>query len=358
MSEAITRCPKCHTSFKLKKEHLNSARGAVRCGSCLTIFNANENLVEDSTQPKSKAKPEKKPVKTKAKKHTPKNRNQADESWAQQLLEEEDDKDEIIDDDPDETDEQHAEPKLKIPTDTDPVFKIIEDELEHEKQQVDDDINEALIRERIFEEEYQEAEAEPHFESNFDEEPFENEPSPEPFLHAFEAEPLEFTGPKNQPFWQSNIFWASLSALLALLAAIQLFGFNIDRWGRNATLRPYYASACEFLPCSLPTLVATDKIRIENMVVQNHPEKGGALLIDATIVNEAEFEQPFPSLLLSFSDPQAKPVDQFQFSPKDYVGGELAGNKNMPAQHPIHITLEVPDPGPQAVNYHFSIVKK
>lgn len=52
MTEHITRCPKCSTSFKVKDAHLNTARGAVRCGSCLAVFNAREHLVATKASPK------------------------------------------------------------------------------------------------------------------------------------------------------------------------------------------------------------------------------------------------------------------------------------------------------------------
>ncbi|MFT7561580.1 MAG: putative Zn finger-like uncharacterized protein [Flavobacteriales bacterium] len=44
MTDFITRCPKCQTSFHVNEAHLKTARGAVRCGSCLNVFNAKENL--------------------------------------------------------------------------------------------------------------------------------------------------------------------------------------------------------------------------------------------------------------------------------------------------------------------------
>ena len=37
-----TRCPHCAAQFKITDEHLKQARGAVRCGSCLQIFQAND----------------------------------------------------------------------------------------------------------------------------------------------------------------------------------------------------------------------------------------------------------------------------------------------------------------------------
>jgi predicted Zn finger-like uncharacterized protein len=40
----VTRCPQCHTHFKLTREQRNAHQGMVRCGSCQTVFNAVENL--------------------------------------------------------------------------------------------------------------------------------------------------------------------------------------------------------------------------------------------------------------------------------------------------------------------------
>ena len=45
MAEHVTRCPHCQTSFRVRDEHLSVARGNVRCGSCLQVFNATEYFV-------------------------------------------------------------------------------------------------------------------------------------------------------------------------------------------------------------------------------------------------------------------------------------------------------------------------
>jgi len=47
MDHRITQCPRCGTSFRVTEAHLAVAAGAVRCGSCLHIFNAREHWVED-----------------------------------------------------------------------------------------------------------------------------------------------------------------------------------------------------------------------------------------------------------------------------------------------------------------------
>lgn len=43
-----TRCPACHTLFRVRPETLRVAHGQVRCGRCDTQFNALETLAEDA----------------------------------------------------------------------------------------------------------------------------------------------------------------------------------------------------------------------------------------------------------------------------------------------------------------------
>ncbi len=52
-----TRCPQCETAFKVSEKMLAMANGKVRCGACLSVFQANEHFVK----PKQKH-PVKQPV--------------------------------------------------------------------------------------------------------------------------------------------------------------------------------------------------------------------------------------------------------------------------------------------------------
>uniref|UniRef100_UPI003563BF75 MJ0042-type zinc finger domain-containing protein n=1 Tax=Pseudomonas sp. TaxID=306 RepID=UPI003563BF75 len=42
----VTQCPHCRTSFRVNLIQLGAARGAVRCGACLHVFNAAQQLLE------------------------------------------------------------------------------------------------------------------------------------------------------------------------------------------------------------------------------------------------------------------------------------------------------------------------
>ena len=54
-----TRCPYCHTYFKVLAEHLKKAGGQVRCGQCYKVFNSIGNLIEKLPVPLTKKLTEK-----------------------------------------------------------------------------------------------------------------------------------------------------------------------------------------------------------------------------------------------------------------------------------------------------------
>ena len=46
----VTQCPHCQTRFRVNHAQLSVARGVVRCGSCLQVFNAARQLLEQRAQ--------------------------------------------------------------------------------------------------------------------------------------------------------------------------------------------------------------------------------------------------------------------------------------------------------------------
>ena len=90
----------------------------------------------------------------------------------------------------------------------------------------------------------------------------------------------------------------------------------------------------------------------------SHPRVDKALIIDSILLNKASFEQPFPDFALTFSNLKGEQMAYRRFTPQEYLGGEMAGAKSMPVGQPVHISLEVVDPGSEAVNYRASIPLK
>ena len=43
----VTQCPHCRTSFRVSSTQLGAAHGAVRCGACLHVFNAAQQILDE-----------------------------------------------------------------------------------------------------------------------------------------------------------------------------------------------------------------------------------------------------------------------------------------------------------------------
>ena len=43
-----TRCPECLTTFRVSPEQLKARAGKVRCGQCQQVFNALDNMVDET----------------------------------------------------------------------------------------------------------------------------------------------------------------------------------------------------------------------------------------------------------------------------------------------------------------------
>ncbi|VEE14239.1 DUF3426 domain-containing protein [Ectopseudomonas mendocina] len=418
MSEShVTQCPHCRTSFRVSQAQLAAAHGAVRCGACLHVFNAAEQLfgprgaaaapvtmtsapvsnlqADGSTKP-----PAKKPADDTlwihddldldsldldeelarleeqeqqlsqqflALERAPRyaenfNSNAADEheethdeAWAEALLRDEPVKRERDSFELQPTEQQPepiAAPKPKVNTAFAP-------SVTPRKQAIDDDLDET---------------DEPRL-GNLDDEPDEreqqddglhsereapkvtrNEPGlREERLFELDDEPLQLDWHQPQGIaWGRVLGWGLLNLLAAGGLLLQYAAYNFDELARQDRYRPWFEQLCPSIGCSLPSKVDISQIRSSNLVVRSHPEFSGALIVDAILYNRAPFAQPFPLLEMRFADLGGQLVASRRFKPSEYLAGELAGQSEMPPQTPIHISLDILDPGPRAVNYSLS----
>jgi predicted Zn finger-like uncharacterized protein len=168
--------------------------------------------------------------------------------------------------------------------------------------------------------------------------------------------PIEFNT-KRMRNWYHKKLWSNLVVLTSIVLFFQITYFKFDYFSRVEPYRTAYTFICPVLGCKVPTLVDRTQISAYNLVVRNHPEAKNALIVDAIILNKAPFPQPFPDIVLAFSTIDETPVASRRFTPKEYLGGELAGMDHIPIKQPVHITLELADPGPTAVNYHMGIAQ-
>lgn len=435
----VTRCPQCKTSFRITPAQLESARGTVRCGSCLHIFKARDHLVGAAPSPKSDSalvrkpskagqtadggttakaraqkpkaakapkavatpstpeapkavnKPAPHPTQGKPKQDRPvdaddddllisdhmyqpsrketsrpsmgvsdslshslferKERSQSkleeeptedpDESWAQSLLEEDEQTDAQIQLKPSSDARNRAEEER----DWAESFALVEEPGPVEPDRGDQGAN--LDREAS------EAATEGSFggdTSGHTDIMHADIEDRADLLHQIHPEPVDM-GWMPQKHNRAKWLWGGLSVLALLVLIGQLAWWQFDRLGRIEPYRSIYGQVCGLIGCELPGLTDPSRIRAYNLVVRDHPEVQDALMIDAILLNTAGFAQPFPELVLEFSDLNDQLVAKRSFKPDEYLSGEMAGRETMPPNQPVHLTLELVDPGEQAVNY-------
>lgn len=167
-------------------------------------------------------------------------------------------------------------------------------------------------------------------------------------------DPLQLGWEKPAPNWGKRLLWGFLTLLAAGLLAFQYVWFHFDEMARQDQYRSIFQQICPMVGCQVPTRVDIARIKSSNLVVRSHPDFKGALIVDAIIYNRAPFAQPFPLLELRFADLNGQLIASRRFKPSEYLSGELAGRGEMPSQTPIHIALDILDPGPKAVNYSLS----
>ena len=417
----LTQCPHCQATFKVQDQHLNAAGGKVRCGSCLEVFNALESLIEPTqakptpinqptpvTQPQSSQaetpEPQVSPAATSNITHDENNTDDDELVFA-------DNPDEDSEDDgytgPGTFSSELSDSFLELGEGGDNHFADheLEDNLDESvgskkagsdeswaEQMLEDietnttskDEQISATEEPLFSAEFAALDKEtPHSEkpeafisSPQDSEPkkvdhsdskqLEQDNSQAPQQYAnndlshqyrnLQADPLDLPRASDRSFLGTCIWTVLNLGLLATLLA-QLAWFHYDKLAQFDQLRPLYEKGCQLAGCKLPDLVDTTKIKSQNLIVRSHPTARKALIIDAVIVNQAPFDQPFPNLALYFSDLNNNIIAQRLFEPSDYVAGEIKNWSAMPKGTPIHISIEILDPGKNAVNYSVGFFK-
>lgn len=181
--------------------------------------------------------------------------------------------------------------------------------------------------------------------------------TPSDYISHIEPSPVELGfRANNQTRGRGLWFLGALLATLIIVAQVAIFRFNT--LGTDPTFRPWYDRACEVLGCELPVMVDVNKIRALDLVVRRHPSTSQALIIDAIIINQAGYAQPYPALKIEFSDINNQILAARYLVPDDYLGGELAGATQMPTGRPIQLSVEVVDPGEEAENYQLNVVSR
>ncbi len=175
-------------------------------------------------------------------------------------------------------------------------------------------------------------------------------------IASIEPETVEVGWRQNPLIWRKRLIWAGMALVALLFLLVQVAWLQFNRLNVVEPYRTFYSTACAVVGCTLPPMKDRSKIKTSNLYVRSHPSVAEALLVDVVMQNVADYEQTFPNLLLTFTNLQNEAIAERKFVPDDYLGGELTGRDSMPVRTPVHVELEIVDPGEEAVSYSIAIV--
>ena len=145
--------------------------------------------------------------------------------------------------------------------------------------------------------------------------------------------------------------WIVACLLLTLLLAVQLAWAKRDELIRHPTVGGWLRGGCAVLGCQLPLVAAPQQLRLLASNVQAHPSVAGALMISASVRNDAIFTQPWPVLTITLSNAQGQRIAMRRLQPAEYLDdGAILRHGLAPGGSAV-LLLEVEDPGDKAVAF-------
>ena len=300
-----TRCPKCETLFAVKQELIDTLDARARCGMCRTVFNARDCLLHEPP-----------PIATKIRSTTP----------------------------------THSSPNTTYPpakpgadqADTrrrGGITGFEDDPPPWGISPFDDDWDDTLNPK---------VSGQPAAS---------NDPDPEPDNSALrdEEDPLELLH-QTKPRTASGTGWWLLGCVILLLTLGGQWVYN--HWAAlmaEPQIRPVLQQFCHYTGCQPDPLRNIDAIDVLSHSVYSHPNIDDALIISLAMINNAHYAQPFPTLAIHMANVRGEIIAQRNFTPENYLDASSASGLMSPGS-PVTITLEVHDPGNDALTFELAFL--
>jgi predicted Zn finger-like uncharacterized protein len=299
-----TQCPHCATRFRVTESQVNTADGYVRCSVCKEVFNAIEVAEADERQPS--------------------------------LLSREHPTDGI--------DTSNNATIADLELSSDEPGERIENEPTRDTQTESIDFNETSATDNLRKDAF----------DFFDEQSNESLPHvvPDKFKDTYDSDSSVLV---------SSLLWGVGILLLTATLLIEYAWFNRDRLNQVPQLRAWSEKICQQIDCKDISMRDPAKIELISRNVYSHPNEKGALMVNVTMKNNAEFAQPFPVMQIHFSDVRGGSVAARRFLPDEYLPKELLSDTTdlpllLEPDTNMTFTMEIQDPGKQAMTYEFDFL--
>jgi len=150
------------------------------------------------------------------------------------------------------------------------------------------------------------------------------------------------------------LLWIVGILLLIISIIIQVIYYQRYPLLSSAKYQPQILNLCQILPCDEDRFSSLSQIRLIERHVFSHPTRDNALMITGSFINQASFNQPLPTLLISLSDIQGNLIANRQFQADEYLADKSLAH--MHSEKAVQFRLEIFDPGTEALTYEFEFI--
>jgi predicted Zn finger-like uncharacterized protein len=144
--------------------------------------------------------------------------------------------------------------------------------------------------------------------------------------------------------------------LLFLLAAQAVYLYRAELAAMVPAAKPYLASYCELLDCTIRLPQRTKLLNIETSDMQSDAQRPGVITLSATIRNHASYPQAFPLFQLTLIDAKDRPLASRTFLPETYLGHKVDSTDAIAPNDEINISLHLESGDLKAAGYRLSLL--
>lgn len=177
-------------------------------------------------------------------------------------------------------------------------------------------------------------------------------PQPDEFVTTALAKAL--TGGRSRRR-RTMLWFLGVVLLLALLGGQVVF-FYATELSRFQQFRPWVIWACERLGCEIRPRQNVGLIDILGTNVARHPTQARALRIRTSLVNRADFTQPYPRMEVTLTNQTGAVVGRRTYSAREYLKTPGAVARGMAPHVVLEGLLDIKNPDPRPGGYEIRLL--
>lgn len=326
----ITNCPACETQFEVTDEQLNQYNGKVRCGNCLNVFDATEQLIELETPSETEYSPDND---SSAINESNDDNVGIAESTQEDAQSNTTDYPVIDSEFTDDEVSAHTTSSDEADIDTD-YYEVVTYE------NINIDANDADIATTL---------SAPHLDTTKVNTPLVSDSQSAIFNKQTKKAKRNTKKSIKKPRIWLMLFLAFVLLVAAIAQSIYFLRSEIAIYYPNT--KPYLVQACKQLGCNIDLPKKIELIVIDDSDIQEDADYTGLIHLSSTLINQAGFSQAYPNFELTLTDTEDKPKLRRIFKPNEYLPANANIVNGIAAGAEVKVKLAITTHGEKVAGY-------